>query len=225
MTLRRRIVASGLAAALVVALLLLSSLGVVREPPAKQPTVVEDVRLYLPPQPPAAPEPSKPSERAGGSGTLLVRIPRREVELGLMALDTRAAAAVSAPSGYGLGSLVGAGIGGGIGNGAGSGENGFQAVFAVNQLDSLPIVISAPTWTFPDRVRRMNLGKVRVVFQILVDEEGHTHPVRIVEAPNMDMDKQLMDYAARTVFTPPVHLGKPVKAQYLWPVVVDIPPL
>jgi hypothetical protein len=225
MTLRRRLLATGLAAALLVALLLLSSLGVVREPPAKRPTVVEDVRLYVPPQPPAAPEQRNPSARAGSSGTLQVSIPRREVELGLMALDTRAAAAVSAPSGYGLGSLLGAGLGSGIGNGAGSGENGIQAVFAVNQLDALPIVLSAPTWTFPDRVRRMNLGKVRVVFQIIIDEEGHTHPVRIAEAPNIDMDRPLMDFAARTVFTPPLHLGKPVKAQYLWPVLFDIPPL
>jgi hypothetical protein len=223
MTLRRRLLAIALAPALVLALLFLSSLGVVREPPAKHLTVVEDVHLYVPPQPPPTPEPVKPSDHAGSPGTLQVRIPRRDVELGLMALDTRAAAAVSAPSGYGLGSSLGAGVGTGIGNGAGSG--GIQAVFAVNQLDSLPIVISAPTWSFPDRVRRMNLGKVRIVFHIVVDEEGHTHPVRIVEAPNIDMDKQLMDYAARTVFTPPVHLGKPVKAQYLWPVVVDIPPL
>ena len=222
MTLRRRLLAMGLAAALLVALLLLSSLGIVREPPAKQITVVEDVRLYVPPQPPPAPEPLKPSEHAGGSGTLKVSIPRRETELGLMALDTRAAATVSVPSGYGLGSLLGAGIGSGVGNG---GESGIQAVFAVSQLDALPIVISAPTWSFPDRVRRMNLGTVRIVFQIIVDEEGHTHPVRIVEAPNLDMDKQLLEYAARTVFTPPLHLGKPVKAQYLWPVAVEIPPL
>jgi hypothetical protein len=214
-----------LAAALVVALLLLSSLGVVRAPPSPQSTVVEDVRLYVPPQPPPAPEPVKSSERAGSSGTLQVTIPRHETELGLMALDTRAAAAVSAPSGYGLGGLLGAGIGGGSGNGAGSGEGGLQAVFAANQLDSLPIVVSAPITSFPDRVRRMNLRKLRVLFQIIVDEEGHTHPVRIVEAPDIDMDKQLMDYAARTVFTPPLHLGKPVKAQYLWPVVFDVPPL
>src|SRR5262249_2167580 len=144
MTVSRRLLATGLAAALVVALLLLSSLGVVREPPSKQPTVVEDVRLYVPPQPPPAPESLRPSERAGTSGPLQVGIPRREIGLGLMALDTRAAAAVSAPSGYGLGSLLGAGIGIGTGNGAGSGEGGIQIVFAANQLDSLPIVISAP---------------------------------------------------------------------------------
>jgi hypothetical protein len=221
MTLRRRLLAMVLAAALVVALLLLSSLGVVREPPSKESTVVEDVRLYVPPQPPPAPDRVKPGEHAGSSGNLQVAIPRPDVELGLMPLDTRAAAAVSAPSGYGLGSLLGAGIGGGIGNGAGSGESGIQVVFAVNQLDSMPMVISAPIWNFPDRVRRMNLGQVRVVFHIIVDEDGHTHPVRIVEAPSIDMDKQLMEFAEHTVFTPPKHLGKPVKAQYLWPVLFN----
>jgi hypothetical protein len=226
MTLRRRLLATGLAAALLVALLLASSLGVVREPPVKRPTVVEDVRLYVPPQPPPAPEPFKRGEPGGSAGTLQVSIPRRETELGLMALDTRAAAPVSAPSGYGLGSLLGAGIGGALGSGAGSGENGIQALFAVNQLDAIPLVVSAPIASFPDRVRRMNLRKLRVVFQIIVDEEGRTHPVRIVEAPkNIGMDEQLMDFAARTVFTPPLHLGKRVKAQYLWPVLFDVPPL
>jgi hypothetical protein len=152
-----------------------------------------------------------------------VRIPRREVELGLMKLDTSAAAAVRMPSGYGLGTVLG--IGTGIGNDAGNGEGGLQVVFAVNQLDSIPMVMSAPLVSFADRMRRLNILKFRVVFQIIVDEEGHTHPVRIVEAPSIDLEKQLIDYASRTVFTPPLRRGKPVAAQYLWPVVFDLEPL
>jgi TonB-like protein len=222
MTLGRRVLATALAAALLVALLLLSSLGIVREPPAKRPTIIEDVRLYVPPQPPRAPDPLKPNERGGSPGMLQVRIPPREVELGLMKLDTSAASAVRIPSGYGLGAVLGAGIGTGIGNDNGNGERGLPAVFAANQLDSIPMVMSAPVVSFVDRMRRLNILKFRVVFQIIVDQEGHAHPVRIVEAPSFDFEKQLMDYASRTVFTPPLHQGKPVAAEYLWPVVFDL---
>jgi hypothetical protein len=222
MTLARRLLATALAAVLLVALLLLSSLGVVREPPAKKPTVIEDVQIYVPPQPPPAPELLKANERGGSAGTLQVRIPRRDVELGLMKLDTSVAGAVRAPSGYGLGAALGAGLGAGIGNGTGNGEHGVQIVFAADQLDSMPMVLSAPLWNFSDRIRRMHVSQIRVVFHIIVDEEGHTHPVRIVDAPSVDFQKELMDYAARTVFTPPLHQGKPVRAQYLWPVLFDV---
>ena len=68
----------------------------------------------------------------------------------------------------------------------------------------------------------MNVGKFSVVFQIVVDHEGHGHPVRIVEAPDFKIEKQLMDWASRTVFTPPLRHGKPVTAEYLWPVVFDL---
>lgn len=221
MTLGRRLLATALAAALLVALLLLSSLGVVRLPP-KKPTVIENVQLYVPPQPPPAPDPLKPNERGGSAGTLQVRIPRRDVELGLMKLDTSAASAVRVPSGYGLGGGFGTGLGTGIGNDTGNGEYGVQAVFAANQLDAMPMVLSAPLWSFGERMRRNNISQLRVVFHIVVDEEGRTHPVRIVDASSVDFEKELMDYAARTVFTPPLHQGKPVKAQYLWPVLFDV---
>jgi len=226
MTLGRRLLAMASAVALLVALLLLSSLGVVREPPPKQPTVLENVRLYVPPTPPPGPEPVEPNDRAGSAGTLQVNIPRRDVELGLMKLDTRAAAAVQVPSGYGLGGLLDAGIGRGAGNGAGDFAGGIPAVFAVNQLDAMPMVISAPPVNFLglDRLRRLNISELRVMFQVLVDEEGHTHPVRIIQSPYPELEGQLMEYAARTVFTPPLHLGRPVKAEYLWPVLFSVAP-
>ncbi|HTR00995.1 MAG TPA: energy transducer TonB [Candidatus Acidoferrum sp.] len=212
---RTRLLASALALALLAALLLLSSLTVVHEPPSKKLTVLQDVKFYVEPKPPPSPEPVKKSSNVGGSDALKVNIPQREAELGLMKLSSKASGNSSLPGDFGQGKgLIGKGFGDGNGD-------GLENLFGLNQLDSTPIVMSAPPMTYPDRLVRRNILTFRVMFHIAVDEDGHTHPVRIVQSPDDTLNDQFMQYAAQVIFSPPMHEGKRVRAEYLWPAVFE----
>lgn len=215
-TLARRVIASALALALLAALLVLSSLNVTRLRPVKAPTVLRDVQLYVPPIPPPSPKPGPSLNRAGGAGALQVKIPQRQVDLALMKLDTRVAVAGAAPAGYGRGDSLGSGLGEGDGGGG-----GLVVAFDAIQLDSTPLVISAPPIVYPDSLKRRGVRQFKVVFDIIVDEEGRAYPVRIVQSADPDLNDRFMDWAAQVVFTPPLHQGKKVRAEYLWPVLLE----
>ena len=210
MFMQKRLLATALGIALLAALLVLSSLKVVREPTATKPVVLQNVQIFVQPAPPPVPEPVKRSSRTGATAALTVQIPEQQVQLGLMQLDTRFTGMSGIPAGAGLGG-AGTGLGG---DGFGSGD----LILQLNELDTTPMVVSAPLFVYPDKLRRKNLGSFVVNFQIFVDEEGHTFPVRVVDSPDPSLDALYMDYAAHVVFTPPVRAGKKVKAQYLWPV-------
>jgi len=208
----KRLLALALGMTLLAALLVLSSLKVVREPAAKKPVVLQNVQIYVPPTPPATPEPVKSSNHAGSVAALKVQITQKQVQLGLMQLDTRFTSAQGVPTGAGL-------AGFGTGNGLGAeGFGGEIQVLQINDLDSTPIVMSAPLFVYPDQFKRRHITQFVVNFQIYVDEDGRTYPVRVVDSPDPALDTRFLDYASHVVFTPPVRGGKRVKVQYLWPV-------
>jgi TonB family protein len=218
MTLQRKhLLSMAAGATLLAVLLVLSSLTVKHELPAKQQVVLQNVRLYVPAKAPPVAEPTRTTRSGGSKGEVQVKIPQRQVELGLMQLNTRAAAMVSAPEGYGGGNSLGKGIG----LGDGIADSGMEQLFSFNQLDSMPMVMSAPPLIYPEQMRRRNILQFRVLFHIIVDEDGRTHPVRVLESPDAAMNTMFMDYASRVSFTPPVHDGKRVKAQYSWPVLFE----
>lgn len=216
---RKHLLPLALGVALLVALLLLSSLTVIREKPVKPPVVLENVQLYVAPKPPPEAESTRLNTRAGASGSLQVRIPQPQQEMGLMKLDTARAAAVAVPAGYGMDGVRNAGFGEG-----GTGDLDAGKLFSFNQLDSTPAVLSSPQIVYPASFIRRGITEIRVVFHIIVDEDGRVQPVRVLESPDASLNPMLMDYAAHTTFTPPVHEGKRVRAQYSWPVLFSLRP-
>ena len=146
----------------------------------------------------------------------------QQLELGRMSLDTSAIGVNSVPSGTGLGGTDIFGEGEGS---DGDGSGGFGLTLSVNQLDAIPGVLSAPIFLFPDRFRRNGISQFQVVFHIIVDESGQVHPVRVIQSPDSSLNERLLQYASKVVFTPPMKNGKPVRAEYSWPVVfTDRPP-
>jgi TonB family protein len=216
---RKQLLALVLGMGLLVLLLLLSSLTVMRDKPGKPPVVLENVQLYVPPKPPPEAESTKLNTRAGASGSLQVRIPQPQQEMGLMKLDTARTAAVAVPAGYGLNGVRNAGFGEG-----GTGDLDAGKLFSFNQLDSTPAVLSVPPIAYPDSFIRRGIHEFRVVFHIIVDEDGRVQPVRVLESPDASLNAMFLEYAAHTTFTPPVREGKRVRAQYSWPVLFTLRP-
>lgn len=214
-TRKRRWLAGSLGTGLALLLVLIAYLDTLGGPDAPERFVLTDVTTYQAPPPPPPP-PSRPSDsRNGGSrGELLAMQTSRVPALDAMQLDVRFAAEVGEPSFGGLGQGIGIGSGDGTGDGSGT---GFGLV-TLSELDQLPTVMSAPVFPYPDEAVERGIAEFDLRFHILIDEEGRTHPIAIVQNPFPSLTDELLEWASKVRFTPPTRLGIPVSTEYLWPV-------
>jgi len=216
MTLRkRRWLAGSLGTGLVLLLVVLASLDTLGDLDAPERFVLTEVATFeVPPPPP--PPPSRPSDsRSGGStGALLALQTRRAPVLDVMQLDVRIAAEPGELSLGGLGQGIGVGSGDGTGDGSGTGFG----LATLSELDQEPTVVSAPVFVYPKEAADRGITEFELRFHILIDEEGRTYPLAIVENPFPSLSNEFLDYASRVRFSPPTRLGIPVRTEYLWPV-------
>jgi hypothetical protein len=168
--------------------------------------------------PPPPPPPARPSNSPGGGSTgaqLTLRSSRAPISLDKMNLDIQfAAAEVGDLNIAGLGNGIGLGTGDGFGNGSGSGFG----LAGVSELDQVPMVVSAPAFPYPKEATELGLAEFDLKYHIVIDEQGRTYPIALVENPFPSLNAQFMAYAAQVRFSPPTRLGIPVKTEYVWPV-------
>jgi hypothetical protein len=216
MTLRkRRWLAGSLGAGLVLLLLLLAYLDTLGGPSGPERFVLTDVTTYEAPPPPPPPPPRPREARSGGStGSFLPLDTSRAPVLDVMQLDVRFAARVGELNLGGLG--VGIGVGGGDGTGDGTGTGFGLATLA--ELDQVPMVVSAPVFPYPDEAIERGLAEFDLRYQIVIDEEGRTYPIAILESPFPALSSEFLEWASKVRFSPPTRLGIPVQAEYSWPV-------
>jgi hypothetical protein len=134
--------------------------------------------------------------------------------LDVMQLDVRFAAVVGEMNLGGLGK----GIGVGSGDGTGDGSGGGFGLVTLSELDQQPTVVSAPVFVYPKEAVDRGIAEFELRFHILIDEEGRTYPIAIVQNPFPALSTEFLDYVARVRFTPPTRLGIPVRTEYLWPI-------
>lgn len=179
------------------------------------------VELYVaPPTPP----PARPAEaRSGGStGTTLAMESRRTpTTMDLMQLDVRLAAAGTGELNLGG---FGQGIGVGSGDGVGDGAGGGFSLFTLSELDQLPMVLSALVYPYPREATARGMQEFDLRFHIVIDQEGRTYPVAVVENPFPELSSDFLEWASKVRFTPPTRLGVPVRAEYYWPVKMRVRP-
>jgi hypothetical protein len=213
-TRKRRWLAGSLGTGLAFLLVLVAYLDSLGDPDAPERLVLTNVTTYQEPPPPPPP-PARPSERrsGGSTGALMPLETSRAPVLDVMKLDVQFAAVVGELNLGGLGKGIGIGSGDGTGDGSGT---GFGLV-TLSELDQQPTVVSAPVFVYPDEAVDRGLEEFELQFQILIDEEGRTHPIAIVQNPFPARSAEYLSYASRVRFTPPTRLGVPVRTEYLWP--------
>ena len=218
MTVRqRRWVAGSLATGLVLLLVFIASFDLSGNMKPPERFVLTEVSTFEAPPPPPPPPARSSSRPAGGStgAQLTLRSSRAPISLDKMNLDVQfAAAEVGNLNIAGLGNGVGLGSGDGFGNGSGSG----YGLAGVSELDQVPMVVSAPTFTYPPEATARGLSEFNIKYHIVIDEEGRTYPIALVENPFPSLNEQFMAFAAQVRFSPPTRLGIPVKTEYVWPV-------
>jgi hypothetical protein len=114
----------------------------------------------------------------------------------------------------GLGKGIGLGTGDGRGDGSGTGFG----LATLSELDQVPAVVSAPLFPYPTEASERGITEFDLRYRILIDEEGRTYPIALVQNPFPALDALFMDYASKVRFTPPTRLGIPVRTEYVWPV-------
>jgi len=206
----RRILASCSGISLLFILLLLASLegGTEVERPPK--IHMHDVQMYKPPPPPPPP-PMEQNTQRSPMPSMTKAYAEDPVKLDIMPLEVDMEAV--GVSGFGTG-----GPGGGGGDGLGRGWGGWGTV-SLPELDTIPMVISAPPMEYPEEAFDRNILEFRVELHIVIDEVGRTYPIRILRNPFPSINKEILEFTSEVRFTPPTKQGVPVKAEYLWPVV------
>ena len=215
-TRQRRWLAGALGTGLLALLLLLAVFDNLYRAEPREATTLRAVELYEPPPP--APPPARPSNaRSGGSTGMALTLDTRRAPIALdaMQLDVKLAVAELGP--LNLGGLgEGFGIGSGDGTGDGSGT-GFGLVM-LSELDQTPTVVSAPVFGYPDEAVERGLDEFELQFRILIEQEGNTYPIALIQNPFPSMSSNFLEWAARVRFSPPTRLGIPVSTEYTWPV-------
>ena len=210
---KRRLLAGALGTGLALLLVVLASLDTLGDLQGPERFALTEVTTFEAPPPPPPPPPRPAEARGGGStGALLtMRSSRAPVTLDVMQLQF-AAAEVGPLDISGLGQGIGVGIGDGFGDGDGFG------LATLGELDQQPTVVSAPLFAYPPLAIAQGIMEFDLQFQILIDEEGRTYPIALVQNPFPPLARDFMDYASRVRFTPPTRLGIPVRTEFLWPV-------
>ena len=218
MTVRqRRWVAGSLGTGLVLGLVFIASFDLSGNKTKPERFVLTEVSTFEAPPPPPPPPP-RPSNSPNGGSTgnePRLRSSSAPVSLDTMKLDIQfAAAKVGNLNIAGLGKGIGLGVGDGVGDGNGSGFG----LAGVSELDQVPMVVSAPVFAYPAEATARGLTEFNLKYHIVIDEQGRTYPIALVENPFPSLNAQFMAYAAQVRFSPPTRLGIPVKTEYVWPV-------
>jgi hypothetical protein len=217
---KRRWLAAALATGLVMALVFIASFDLSGNMKAPERFVLTEVTTFEAPPPPPPP-PGRPSNSPGGGSLgaqLTLRSSRAPRALDKMQLDIQfAAAEIGNLNIAGLGQGTGLGVGDGVGDGSGSGY-GFAGL---SELDQVPMVLSAPPFVYPKEAIERGLAEFDLKYQIVIDEQGRTYPIALVENPFPSLNAAFMAYAAQVRFSPPTRLGIPVKTEYVWPVRIN----
>jgi hypothetical protein len=173
--------------------------------------LTREVRSFSPPPPPPP-----PAKQQGGPGSPRPSLARARVKtpVELEVMDLVAD--------IGAGSIGGIGTGG-TGDGSGLGGGGGWEIVGLSELDNIPMVRSASIMNYPEEAIKQNVQEFEVEIHIVIDENGRTHPIRILKNPFPSINSEIMKYTSTVMFTPPTKLGVPVKTEYLWPLLMKKP--
>lgn len=90
--------------------------------------------------------------------------------------------------------------------------------FDLNQLDSLPSLLTALRVNFPRSLSRQGIDEVLVRLDVVIDEEGRATLVEIVENPYPELRSEIERLVRNSRFTAPQKGNENVRARFIWPV-------
>ena len=95
------------------------------------------------------------------------------------------------------------------------------AEFGLDQLDTLPRLITDLKVRFPKGLTDRGVVRVAVELSVMIDETGSVYLKRVVRNPHPEMDAEIQRVIRRARFTTPTRNGMPVRAAFVWPLLFE----
>jgi len=92
--------------------------------------------------------------------------------------------------------------------------------FALNELDQQPRLMMPLNIEFTPRMQGAGIKRVKVKLHVVIDEKGHAHLKNIVENLYPELNLAIKKLTKRARFSAPERQGKPVRAEFIWPLVL-----
>lgn len=175
------------------------------DPP--QTVALRDVQFREPPPPPPPPQ-TRPAEAEDPRPQLSQARMELPLELTTMDLDLKVPAGKLSSSGSGWGEGLGVDLG----------------TVNLEDLDGIPMVISAPIIDdFPQELLDKGVKGFNVVLHISIDEQGRPELLEVLASGYPPYNPNLRSFVSAVRFTPPTVLGVPVRTEYAWPLLIQLP--
>lgn len=94
------------------------------------------------------------------------------------------------------------------------------ASFGLDELDDSPRLLTPLQIKFSPQMRQKGVRKVAVKLHVVIDQQGVVLLQAIKENPYPELASALRTMVRRARFTPPKRLGKRVRAEFIWPLVL-----
>ncbi|MDF1656737.1 MAG: energy transducer TonB [Verrucomicrobiales bacterium] len=95
-----------------------------------------------------------------------------------------------------------------------------RMIFSLSDLDGQPKLLNRPPVTLPESLRRRGLTEGRVCLEVKIHPNGQVDVLRVVESSDSEFTSIATNFATRARFSPPKKDGRPVAAQFQWPIVL-----
>ncbi len=95
-------------------------------------------------------------------------------------------------------------------------------IFNLNQLDTLPSLITKARIVMPESLKKRGVRQVRLRLDVTISSSGKVTLNRVVENPYAEFDKEIQRLIRRSKFTPPKRDGEIVNARFIWPIDISV---
>ena len=91
----------------------------------------------------------------------------------------------------------------------------------LDQLDSMPNLLTPLRVTFPRSLSRRGITSVTVKLEILIDQHGAVTLISVVENPYPELQPEIRRIVRDSRFSAPMKDGQPARARFIWPVEIS----
>lgn len=92
--------------------------------------------------------------------------------------------------------------------------------FAINELDGQPRLLTPVRIEFTPEMKRDGVREILVKLHVVIDISGKVHLKAIKDNPYPKLNYGLKQLIARARFSAPKRQGKPVQAEFIWPLML-----
>jgi len=92
--------------------------------------------------------------------------------------------------------------------------------FRLDELDEQPRLLSRIAARLPKKLQRSGIRQARIILHVIIHENGRVEMLNIEKLAYPILNTLVPEVVRQARFTSPIRYGKPVKAEFLWPIII-----